>query len=719
MMAGLLPSDLSSCDREVLHTPGSIQPHGMMLVAELDGLLVRHAAGDVEQRLQIPEWHGLPLSALVGDVLGGRIAALAEQVALGGFVGQLQARDGELLDVSTYGDEAHVVVELEPASTEGHPPSLMLNQLEAAATGFERCKSLKTLGERAASEFRRLTGYDRVMVYQFLDDAGGRVLAEDRQPSSHSFLNQHFPASDIPRQARALYLRNLVRVIPDVSYQAAPLRPEWTAEVPLDMSDSSLRSVSPTHLKYLANMGVGASASFSIVKDGVLWGMIACHHEHPRSLTYDVRAACRSLGGSLARQIKAMDEAEGYRQRIRLRGFEDDIVVLLSRDGTLDEALSNHLNEIGRMMDGDGVAVLRGRELVRHGICPDEAEIRALSAWLLTRRGGPVWASTRLSSLYPDATEFEVSGSGVLAVILSEVEPWMLLWFRAEYIETVSWAGNPHKDTGPDPLTPLTPRASFAAWAETVRGQARAWSVPEVDAATRLRAAVLEVQQNRRVRDLNTQLTKILLDKDTLLQQKEFLIGEVNHRVQNSLQLVSSFLALQGRASSNPELQAELEEARRRLTAVALVHRRLYRGDQIETVDAARYIEDLCADTVSFMGPDWARHLSLHLAPVLLSTDRAVTLGLILTELVINANKYAYGGAAGPIDIELGEDRTHMHLIVADKGSGRISGRKGFGSRIMESLVAHLGGTLAYTDNQPGLRTEVTIPIQAGSVGRP
>lgn len=124
MMAALLPSDLSSCDREVLHTPGSIQPHGMMLVAELDGLLVRHAAGDVEQRLQIPEWHGLPLSALVGDVLGGRIAALAEQVALGGFVGQLQARDGELLDVSAYGDEAHVVVELEPASTEGHPPHL-------------------------------------------------------------------------------------------------------------------------------------------------------------------------------------------------------------------------------------------------------------------------------------------------------------------------------------------------------------------------------------------------------------------------------------------------------------------------------------------------------------------------------------------------------------------------------------------------------------------
>jgi len=234
-----------------------------------------------------------------------------------------------------------------------------------------------------------------------------------------------------------------------------------------------------------------------------------------------------------------------------------------------------------------------------------------------------------------------------------------------------------------------------------------------VDAAVRLRAALLDVQQNRRVRELNRQLTKILQDKDTLLQQKEFLIGEVNHRVQNSLQLVSSFLALQARASDLPELHAALEEARRRLTAVALVHRRLYRGDQIEVVDAARYIEELCADTFSFMGQDWAQHLSLNLSPVLVSTDRAVTLGLVLTELLINSNKYAYGGAAGPIAVELLERHAQLCMTVADKGVDKLSSRKGFGSRIMAALVAQLGGELAYGDNHPGLHSAITMPIQA------
>jgi chemotaxis family two-component system sensor kinase Cph1 len=707
------PPDLISCDREQVHIPGSIQPHGMMLVADLAAFRIQHVAGDIEGRLGVTEWAGRALSSLIGDALSGEIAAAGEQTAVGGYVGQFRATSGEMLDVSAYRTSPYVVVELETASTEGLSASRVLDRLAAAASGFERATTLAGLCERAAVEFRRLTGYDRVMIYRFLDDAAGRVMGEDRRPDMRSFLHQHFPASDIPVQARALYLHNLARVIPDISYQPASLRPGWAARRPLDMSESSLRSVSPIHLRYLANMGVQASASFSIVKDGALWGLIACHHETARNLTFDVRAACRSLAASLARQIKTREEAEGLRQRIRLRSFEDDIIALLSRGGTLDGTLSRHLNEMMRMMGSDGVAVVRARELVSGGVCPSDADIRELAAWLLTRTLEPVFSTDDLSSRYPPALRFQALGSGLLAITLSTEEPWILLWFRVEQVETVNWAGNPHKSVGLTPDEILSPRSSFEAWAVMVRGQARSWSLPEVDAATRLRASLLDMQQNRRVRELNTQLTKILQDKDALLVQKEFLIGEVNHRVQNSLQLVSSYLAMQARTSQNPELLASLEEARRRLIAVALVHRRLYRGDQIELVDAARYVEELCAETFSFMGQDWSKYLSLDLSPVLVSTDRAVTLGLVLTELMINSNKHAYGGAAGPMEIVLTEDRNELRMVVADKGVGKVSARKGFGSRIMEGLVKQLGGTLLYRDNSPGLRSTVTVPVQA------
>jgi chemotaxis family two-component system sensor kinase Cph1 len=528
-----------------------------------------------------------------------------------------------------------------------------------------------------------------------------------------SFLNHHFPASDIPRQARALYIRNLIRVIPDITYQPAPLRPGWTDPEPLDMSDSALRSVSPVHLQYLSNMSVSASASVSIVKDGTLWGLIACHNETPRLLSYGVRAACRSLAGSLARQIKAEEEVEGYRQRIRLRSFEDDMVALLSREGALDEVLSNHLHELGRMMSSDGVAVLRGRELAINGVCPSEKDIRELAGWLRTKAMDPILSSDHLSDLYPPALAFQHTGSGLMTVTLSNDEPWLLLWFRVEQAETVKWAGKPHKSDSPNAAEPLTPRNSFDAWQEIVRGRARPWTLPEFAAATRLRVALLEVQQNRRIRELNQQLTKIVHDKDLLLQHNEFLIGEVNHRVQNSLQLVSGYLALQARASENPELLAALEEARRRISAVSLVHRRLYRSDQMGLVDAARYIEELCTDTFAFMGQEWAQHVSLKLSPVMVSTDRAVTLGLLLTELLINANKYAYGGRPGPIEIELVEERTLLHLTVADKGGGMVSYSKGFGPRIVEGLAAQLGGELNYAQNNPGLRAVITMPVRS------
>jgi len=703
------PEQLSLCDREPIHIPGSIQPHGLLFVADPDGLAVHHAAGDVEGRLGIPDWEGAALGALVGEAVAARVAEHASNGAGVAFVGQIRA-GAELLDASAHRSGRWVIVELEPSVAELTPGPVMLDWLHQAGSAFEQAASLEALCDVAAATFRQITGFDRVMVYRFLEDDAGRVVAEARREGLHSFLNHHFPASDIPRQARALYVRNVTRTIPDVAYHPAPLRPAWTGAEALDLSDSVLRSVSPIHLQYLANMGVAASASISVVRDGVLWGLIACHHETPRLMPYDVRVACRALGGGLARQIKAKEEAESYRQRIRLRNAEDEIVALLSRDGKLHEALSHHLGEIQRMLDADGVAVLRGQELVIGGIHPGAEATRALAAWLLARPGDPVWSTARLEEAHAEGAGLRETASGVLSVVLSPEEPWQIIWFRAEQVETVKWAGNPHKPSA-DPAAALTPRASFEAWQQLVRGRARRWTVPELDAARRLRQALLNVQQSGRVRELNRRLTDLLRDKDQLLEQKNFLIGEVNHRVQNSLQLVSSFLSMQARTAESPDARATLEEARRRLGAVALVHKRLYRGEQVQVLDAARYVEELCNETIASMGAEWAERLTLDLAPVMITTDRAMTLGLVVTEWLININKYAYGGAPGPIAVTLVEDRASFILTVADRGMGRSSARKGFGSRLIEGMVGQLRGALEYEDNRPGLRAVLRAPM--------
>jgi light-regulated signal transduction histidine kinase (bacteriophytochrome) len=705
--------DITGCDREPIHTPGAIQPHGLLLVVD-SAMTVTNGAGDFAGRLGLEPGKERALAHVVGDTLA---AFIAESSSTFGFAGQMTAADGETLDVSFYRTEGGpLLVEMEPALGHYFSPSAVLGDLESAANTFERAVTLDELCNVAAAEFRRMTGYDRVLVYRFLEGGAGVVLAEARDPAMDSFMNHHFPASDIPAQARALYVRNLVRVIPDIHYSPEPLNPAWGGDEPLDMSDSTLRSVSPVHLRYLANMGVAASASVSIVKDGALWGLIACHNATPLGIGYDVRAACRVLASGLARQIKAREEIDIYRERIRLRSFEDDIVGLLTREGGLDQALSNHVEEVRRMLAADGVAVLRGRDIMMSGTCPDEPQVRALADTIMRNNGEMVFATHQLSTMRPEAEPYRKQASGVLAITLSVEEYWTVLWFRAEHLETVNWAGNPHKEAELGPGETLSPRASFAAWSETVRGRSRPWTLAEVEAGGRLRDAVLAVWHNRRLRELNSKLMATIGEKDLLLQQKQFLIGEVNHRVQNSLQLVSSFLSLQARQSEDKDLQSAIEEARRRIGAVSLVHRRLYRADQFETVDVARYIEELLGEQFDSMGPEWARHITRDLAPVIVSPDRAVSIGLIVAELVTNANKYAYDGGAGPLHISLSEDAIAFRLSVADRGKGRASTRRGFGTRMMEALVGQLNGTLVYRDNDPGLEAVLTAPSNVARV---
>lgn len=708
IVIGSSSPDVSDCAREPIHIPGAIQPHGLILVADVLTLEIAAGAGHIEGRLD-PDWLGRSLSDLLGQAMHPVVAELDEAASSVAVLDQVQGT-GELFDAVARLAGTWLVVELEPAPVQTHSSKRLLS-LTAVSSAFDRTVDLRALCEAAAIAFRKLTGFDRIMIYRFLDDDAGTVVAEDQVPELGSFLNHYFPASDIPAQARALYVRNQIRVIPDVDYTPAPVRPGagWAR---LDMSDVGLRSVSPVHIQYLKNMEVKASASISIVKDGSLWGLIACHHRTPKQLSYETRLACSALAADLSRQIRAKDDAEMYRQRIRLRSHEDAIVGHLGSLSSLDAFLAGSGEELCRMLRADGFAAIQKDDIYLHGKCPDEANVLAVVEWVKKRALTKTYFSDRLAAEFPDAKAFQNRASGLLAVTMSTEVPTILMWFRAEQLETVNWAGNPHKAVIAGSNLPLTPRASFDAWSEIVEGRSIAWTLGEVEAANRLQRKMFEVQQSHRLRALNRELIATVADNESLLEQKDFLVKEVNHRVQNSLQLVSSFLRLQSRAIGNDVVTEQLDEAQRRLAAVALVHRRLYSGDQAQTVDLARYLDDLCTDMKTAMGVEWSELISLDLSPVLVSTERAVNIGLILTELVINANKYAYAGTPGPIAITLDQQRSNFRLVVADKGAGKATARQGFGIRMMSAMVKTLGGTIEEVGNEPGLRVTLTAPVQ-------
>ncbi len=696
-------SALTSCDREPIHIPGAIQPFGQMLIVDDNGAVVGEA-GCTQDVL------GQQLADLIGRGSEDIMSRLPPTGLL--VVGDVEAF-GETRDCVAYRSGEHLVVELTEKSAADSFDAAFFAELEALGGRLEQAITLGELSQQAARVFQELTGYSRVMVYRFVDGGAGVVLGESITDGSSSFMNHHFPATDIPQQARALYVRNKVRVIADVHYAPAPVRSASSDLSQIDMSDSTLRSVSPVHLQYLKNMNVKASASMSIVQDNMLWGLIACHHHEPRALSLTTRLACQSMASALARQVKARDDRQLFRERIRLRAQEDVVVGRLGSDERLVDFFSGSGKELASLLQADGFAAVQGKDLFCWGNCPDQHNIRDVAEFVRRPAAMQPFATSSLKRQIPQAAEFQALASGLLAVTMSTEVPTILMWFRAEQMQVVKWAGNPHKDVPHSPDAILQPRTSFEAWSESVNGRSKEWTHAEVESALRVVKLMLEARNNRRMRQLNKELTTTLRENETLIEQKDYLLKEVNHRVQNSLSLVAAFLRMQSR-NAPPEVREQLAEAEQRLMAVGLVHRRLYQDDSVRVVDLSRYLSELLRELGSTLDTDWSSHIVTDFAPILISTDRAVRVGLVVNELITNASKYAYDGGPGPLHIQLDQYGESLRVTVADRGrgsAGQSPEGTGFGSRMLATLVQSLDGQLEREDNLPGLRVCLTAPV--------
>jgi light-regulated signal transduction histidine kinase (bacteriophytochrome) len=340
--------------------------------------------------------------------------------------------------------------------------------------------------QRTAEEIRELTGYDRVMVYRFRHDDAGEVIAEACADGMEPFLGLRYPASDIPPQARALYLRNRIRVIPDSAYEPVPIIPGVDATgAPLDLSQHALRSVSPVHVEYLRNMGVAASMSISIVSGGRLWGLIACHHREPRLVPPSVRAAADMFSLFVSMRVTAAEHAIASQQDDRAREVREMLALRLSTREELAVTLANAIDIVEQALPCDGVALRCDGQWTTRGRTPTPEGLSRAIEWArmcgvkrlpaIDQADG--WAS-------PDAND---GLAGVLAIPFGRRDDW-LFFFRCEQVQDVVWAGDPRKPMVPtDDGERIAPRKSFASWRQTVRGRSLPWTEADRHAGERLR----------------------------------------------------------------------------------------------------------------------------------------------------------------------------------------------------------------------------------------
>lgn len=498
-------ADLTNCERELIHLAGSVQPHGVLLALREPELRIVRLSANLDTLLGAPAEALLeqPLAELGGDIE----AAVRRQMADGDLAEPAALRCRISVNGRTVACEGCVhreprgllLVEIEPTASPVPTVDLaqdaLIDQLGAAVERFSSASTIGTLADAAVRCFRDLVGYDRVMVYKFDPDGHGKIIAEARDPRLESLLGHHYPASDIPQRARELYLRNRVRVLVDVRYEAAALLPQRQPghDEDLDMSQCQLRSMSPLHLQYLKNMGVTATLVVSLVREGKLWGLIACHHYSPRNLRFAVRAAADLLAEVISTRIAAIENYAHAQVAIQVRRLEQRLVEATSTEGDWRLALFRNPRTLLQPLDATGAALVHEGELLTSGEVPSTPELRALLQWIDGQRFDGLFCCSSVARENPALDSLTPTASGVLAVKLSASQPDYLVWFRKEQLLTVTWAGDPSKPViGNDPLE-LSPRRSFAAWSEIVRGTALPWSTGEQALARAFGEALVDI----------------------------------------------------------------------------------------------------------------------------------------------------------------------------------------------------------------------------------
>ena len=710
-----VPVDVTNCDREPIHIPGAILPHGAMLVLDADTLEVLQAAGDTSRLL------GVPLVELLGqsadtlfrpdqiENLRGLAAALDLVKPRHLLDPQMRVITSQPLDASLHRSAGLLVLEFEAADPSDRFAADPLAGVQEMVRGFDESTSLKALCQLAAERVRDVARYDRVLVYRFMADDSGWVIAESREPHLQPFLDLHYPAADIPQQARALYAKNWLRLITQVNYDAAPLIPVANPRTgkPLDMSQAILRDVSPIHREYLRNMGIDASMSISIIRGGRLWGLIACHHYSPRILPRHLRAICELFGSMFSLQLEVREKGEQFDERLASRMVLQNLMLNLASAEDYAAGLTkespNLLDYIhcGSPSQG-GVAVSVKGQLTFLGNTPGQSQIQDLIEWLNTSvpKSDGIFSTDRLSEMWPPAAAFADVASGVLVISVSEELSDFIIWFRPELVGTSSWAGKPSKLVASGPNGDrLSPRKSFEVWKETVRGQSLPWTPADLDAAFDLRVSLLHVVLRR----INTaaQERKRAADRDKLL------MAELDHRVKNT---IANIQALVTQTSRNADsLTGFVKGLDGRIQSMAQAHSLLSQS-RWEGVS----IDKLLREELTYYASE-RKAVSLDGPSILLTPKSALSLSLAIHELATNAAKYgAFKTISGHVavgwrqasdgGVELAWVETGGPLVEQPK-------RRGFGSTLIErALGMETGGHAVVHYMRTGVVCDIFLP---------
>ncbi|TYP77352.1 ATP-binding protein [Aquimarina intermedia] len=498
--------DLTNCDKEPIHILGKIQNHGVLLSCDPDSLKILQHSDNAEEVLNISSEALLELSEIVDrptlDFIKNKVDT-NKTVPLDIIIGE------NTFTCIAHSTGKQLILELEPIGQQieqiyyQQQMTDIITELGSAETDLEMC-------DRAAHLIKDFLEYDRVMIYKFDAQWNGEVVSEAKEEHLESWLGLHYPASDIPQQARKLFLKQGVRMIADVASDSVSIVPELDPKLqePLDLTRSELRAVSSIHIEYLINMKVGATLTAAIIFNNTLWGLIACHHYSPKFINYQQRLSCKFLTQVFSSQLGMKSSNVELLKINDANSIRNTLVEQMSREWDIVSGLSGNEITMLDIADTTGGAIFIDDVITLVGKTPTEDQVRALHNWILKQNDDETYYTECLSEEYTAANEYKATVSGVLQISISKIKRNSVLWFKPEKKQTVNWGGNPNKSVLINKDARLSPRKSFDKWSEELSGYSTPWTDSEIAAIKALKSSISEiiVQKYDEVQSLNKNL---------------------------------------------------------------------------------------------------------------------------------------------------------------------------------------------------------------------
>lgn len=674
--------DLSNCDRELIQFPGAILSHGVMLVIQEPKLTILQASQNTAAEF------GVEASELLGQGLDKlldheRLQQLKEELERD----PLQGPPIGIAPVSLNGQEWNVLahrhdevlfLEFEPrSSTVEKSAADLYSELRDAIAKIQNTKSCQEFLDVTVRRIRAFTGFDRVMAYKFLEDRSGWVLSESVIEGQTPYLGLHFPPTDIPAPAHRLFALSWLRHQPDISYTPVPLVPQDNPITgrPLDLSYAGLRSVSAMYTGYLKNMGTDASMVMNLMKNGKLWGLIACHHHSgPKHVPYEVRAACEFLASVVSLQLADKEGLEFSDYKLKLKNTRTALLRTMAESGEFASGLINSNPNLLDFVDCGGAAVVNDGKISLTGNTPDEDQVSSIVEWLSLNVKDEIFATDSLAAVLPEAKYFREVASGILAIHFAATKKDYLLWFRPEILKTVKWAGNPHKPVDiSDNGQRLMPRTSFALWQESVQFKSRPWLELEIDAAREFRVAILELilRQAEKIGDLYKSLERSYIELDSFAYVASHDLKEPLRGIHNYSRFLLEDCAHQLRPEDIDKLRAmtRLTQRMEDLLDSLLSYSRISRTElRRQNHDLNQVVAD-ALDSLSVLVAESGTEIRIP-RPLPVASVDATAVSEIFSNLISNALKYNNKPAKW---LEIGfldQDEDPVVFFVRDNGIG-------------------------------------------------